>query len=188
MKGWLAAAVLFALGAGAALTWMSPPDGSDQVSESERQSRQAAFTQMEGIRVSAVSDDEIDAALDYMQLPPAERSSLRERLEIDAGNQPSSAAAVPASKRLQLARITLWDTHAQDGDVVAVASAGYHREVLITHAPQRIMIPVDGSTTLQIIGVRDGGGGITLGAEGADSTVMMPIMSVGQTITVPLTY
>lgn len=184
-KNWLAVALLVVLGAGAGLTWLSPPNPGDAVSGEEVSTRQAAFTQMQELSIATVPSGEIDAALDEMQLAPADKSALRDQLE---STDPSAVPATsnPANKRL--ARVTLWDTHSQDGDVVAVVSAGYRREVLITHAPQQVIIPVDGSTVVQIIGVRDGGGGITLGATGSSSSVLMPIMSVGQTIALPVNY
>ena len=178
-------AALVVLGAGAALTWLVPPDSSDLVSADEAQSRQTEFTQLEQLPVSMVASAEIDAALDEMQLAPTDRAELRERLE---GADPSAAPGSPAKKELQLARVSLWDTHAQDGDVVAVSSSGYRREVLITNAPQVVFVPVDGAAVVQIIGVRDGGGGITLGASGSDGSVLMPIMAVGQTIGLPVKF
>jgi len=187
-KSWLAAALLVVLGAGAGLSWLYPTNPSDQVSAEEQQVRQAAFTNMEALPIAAVPSEEIDAALDEMQLSATDKSTLREQLESADPSAAPATATRAGNKQLELARVTLWDTHAQDGDVVAVLSAGYRREMLITNAPQQVIIPVDGAAAVQIVGVRDGGGGITLGASGSGSSALMPIMTVGQTIVLPVKY
>lgn len=185
-RNWLLGALLAAVGAGAGLTMMFPTDSSDSVSASEVQSRQAAFGQMEALSIALVPREEIDAALDEMQLSSADRAALRDRLE--AGNPGvGSVSTQPANREVRLARVTVWDTHSQDGDIVAVRSAGYHREVFMTNAPQQLVIPVD-SAAVEIVGVRDGGGGITLGAQGAANSVLMPVMTVGQTVSLPVSY
>jgi hypothetical protein len=84
--------------------------------------------------------------------------------------------------------MTLWDTHDEDGDVDALASAGFRREIVLTNAPQTISFPVDSASTVQVIGVHDGGGGITLGISSPAQQVLMPIMSEGQALTLPVTY
>jgi hypothetical protein len=183
-RNWLAAAVLVLLGAGAGLNFMFPTDVSDAVSGEEVSSRQAAYSQTQPLTLATVADAEIDAALDDMQLSAAEKVALRGQL----GQASPSAAGTSANRPLKLARVTVWDTHAQDGDVVAVVSAGYRREVFITKAPQEVIIPVDGAQVVQLVGIRDGGGGITLGATGSSSSILMPIMSVGQTITLPVGF
>jgi len=84
---------------------------------------------------------------------------------------------------VRLAWITLWDTDAEDGDVVRIDSQGYHRTVTLTKQPVTIAIPVPKEGTINVTGVRDGeGGGITVGLASGESRAVFPIMSVGQTL------
>ena len=75
----------------------------------------------------------------------------------------------------------------KDGDVVTVSSAGYRRDITLTNAPLTVSFPVDGSSSMQFVGVHDGGGGITLGIRGPNQEFLMPIMSEGQALSLPVT-
>lgn len=175
---WVASLAVAIFGFGAFATWLFPASSADRVQQAERDSRQTAYTQLQAFPLVPVPAGETQAALDQMQLPPAERAALQSAL-------PAPAAA-PQPQDLRLARFEFWDTHAQDGDIVAFVSAGYRREVPLTHGAVSVTIPVDGSGVVHIVGVHDGGGGITLGLKGAGQEVLMPIMREGQTLTLPV--
>jgi hypothetical protein len=133
-----------------------------------------------------------------MQLSPAAQLELKQVLQQSqpapshakpppAGTPLPTPATIPAtSSQLRLVELTLWDSQAPDGDVVRVVSAGYSRDVVLHKQPVVLAVPVQGSMPIQIVGVRDGGGGITLGVQGLQSPVMAPIISEGQTITLPI--
>ena len=177
VAAWLLAAGLLVLGSGAGAAWMFGARAHDRVAGSEVQDRLSAFGRVEPLRLPAVAAEQIEQAIASMQLPPAQQAQLRELTR----PVPKVAAA-----GVRLVELTVWDTHSQDGDVVALVSAGYRREIVLTNAPQTVVLPIDGAARMRLIGVHDGGGGITLGVRGADEQVLMPIMSEGQTLTLPL--
>jgi hypothetical protein len=91
--------------------------------------------------------------------------------------------AAQHAQRISLAWITLWDTDAEDGDVVRIDSGGYSRTVTLTKEPVTIAVPVPRNSIISVTGIRDGeGGGITVGLASGVSRAIFPIMSVGQTL------
>jgi hypothetical protein len=188
MRLWLVGLIAVTLGLGALATWLLPTQRTDRVSAQEVDSRRVAFTQARRLPLQSVAVEQIDNALSSMRLEPASQKELRRLLPTPSTQQAAVPTPAPNRSEVRLVQLTLWDTHDQDGDVVAIVSAGYRREVLLTNAPQTIVIPVDDGAQVQIVGVRDGGGGITLGVRGSDSQVLLPIMSEGQTLTLPTVH
>jgi hypothetical protein len=172
---WIVLVIAATIGLGALGTALMSPDTTDRVSSSQVTARQAAFDQARPLELARVSPAQTEQTLDQMKLQTADRAALKAQL-----------AAAPSNRPLRLVSLTLWDTHAEDGDVVAVQSAGYSREIVLTKAPQTIAFPVDAAADVRLIGVRDGGGGITLGVRGPNQELLMPIMSEGQTIVLPV--
>jgi hypothetical protein len=185
---------------------------TDRVTEQDRTQRAAAFAQMKPLALSRVSDSDWNAALDSMKLSPGDRAMLLKDVVVPGAAElaapaaaaaatpqpaPQSIAATPmrraapspaaaAPKKAVLVWLTLWDTHAQDGDIVLVQSGGYQQEVTLLNKPVRVAVPVPPSGVINIVGVHDGGGGITIGAMSGDAPVALPIMSEGQTMGVPV--
>jgi hypothetical protein len=101
-----------------------------------------------------------------------------------------AAAPVPVlapkprtSQNERLAWVTLWDTDAEDGDVVRLDSQGYSRTVTLMKKPVTFAVPVPRDGVIRVTGIRDGeGGGITVGFASGASSAVFPIMSVGQTL------
>lgn len=188
---WLAAVATAAIGLGVWGTSLFAVSSKDLVSKQEVQQRQIDFTKVRDISLASIDPARMDEALDEMRLAPTERATMRSLLDKPSAQITSiskQAPTAPSSQEnaLRLVSIMLWDTHAADGDVVAIVSGGYRREVGLTKAPQPVTFPVDNASTVQIIGVRDGGGGITLGVQGSSQAVVMPIMSEGQVISLPI--
>jgi hypothetical protein len=194
---WLISMIAVTVGLGAAASVYFAADGQDQVTITERQDRQVAFTKLRDLRTAEIPDSQLDATLDEMRLAPPDRAKMRALLPADNAahsiGAPSTGSAIapppsltPKKAPLRLASISVWDTHAVDGDVVAIVSAGYRREVVLTKAGETIAFPVDQAATVEIVGIRDGGGGITLGIRGPSQEILMPIMSEGQTLSLPL--
>lgn len=195
---WVLSVLAITTALGAAGTYFFAPNVQDQVTDQEKQERQIAFTKVRTLQAIEVEADKVDAALDEMRLPPPERAQMRAMLPAGGATQqpstpptgnvaPPPVAPLPGQdKPLRLVSISLWDTHAPDGDVVAIVSAGYRREIVLTKAEQMITFPVDQAATVQVVGVRDGGGGITVGIRGPMQDILMPIMSEGQTLSLPV--
>ncbi|MCX4162859.1 MULTISPECIES: hypothetical protein [Paraburkholderia] len=96
------------------------------------------------------------------------------------------AQAAPATQAAQpvLVWVRLWDSNVEDGDVVRIDSAGYSRTVSLTNRGITFAVPVSASGQIRITGIRDGdGGGITVGLGSGSAQAILPIMSVGQVLT-----
>lgn len=80
--------------------------------------------------------------------------------------------------------LTVWDDVAEDGDVVDIITPNFTTQVMIRHAPQTVYLPAQSGSNLpiQIRGVRDGGGGITLALQGSGVPMSAPVLAEGQVI------
>ncbi|MCB1838786.1 MAG: hypothetical protein KDI61_00800 [Alphaproteobacteria bacterium] len=103
--------------------------------------------------------------------PDDEKSSLLEDVE---------------SGKRDLTAVVLWDNFDQDGDVVSIESAGVILEVPLYHAPVTVFLPYVPGVPLLVHGVHDGGGGITAAIETSSGAIPLPVMAVGQTISLPV--
>lgn len=183
----LVGALVAATGFG--LSHLAAPAEEDVITQAEIQQREQAFGSAAPLQMRPVTTDKATAAVDSMNLPVAEKDALRRDLGLPAaGTQPVKAAARPspavavAQRQVKLVELYLWDTHAVDGDVVRVISGGFSRDVPLAKAPTPVYVPQNGAEAVQIMGVRDGGGGITLGIKAGDTSVLAPVLSAGQVI------
>ncbi len=189
----------------------------DYIDNTQKQAREANFIALKSLSMPIIPDEEIEVAVDGMQLSPEARQSLLSDLSKSThssslssqGSAPSSAVShsavgqsvmqptssspdvsatthasmVRKPSRLRLAWVTLWDTDAEDGDVVRIDSQGYSRTITLTKQAVTFAIPVPASGVVNVTGIRDGeGGGITVGLASGESKAIFPIMSVGQTL------
>ena len=193
---WAVGFMVVTLGLGWTGTHLFASSKADVVSQAERSERALLLPSMKPLTLSPVAAPDIDKALQTMLLDTRQQSELRklvmaapvvvpQSLAVMATGKP---AAIPVSVQspIKLVELTLWDTHAPDGDVVVVASAGYSREVVLSKQAETIVVPVAAMGGISVTGVRDGGGGITLGIRGAQQPLLMPILSEGQSIVLPV--
>lgn len=147
--------------------------GTDQVTDQERSRIEAEFNALSSVQLPAVAvaAADRDRALDSMKLPPAERAAL--------------ATAVD-QQQVKLVWITLWDTNVQDGDQVKVTSDSLTIPVALLKANTTIAIPLPASGVVNLTGVHDGGGGITVGVLSGGKPVNVPVMTPGQQIGIPV--
>ncbi|QGJ19573.1 hypothetical protein [Polaromonas sp. Pch-P] len=184
--------LMVALG-GFGLTRLYPPSVPDHVSQSEAKERSEAFAKIKSFPVSIVPQEKTVATLANMGLKPPELEALSQALAQPSAKttpvgSPSPAAAVGSEQKVSLVELVLWDTHAPDGDMVRITSAGYARDVLLSKIPTVIHVPGIGAGVIQVTGLKDGGGGITLGIKGSQQSVLMPIMSEGQSLSLPVNF
>jgi hypothetical protein len=160
--------------AGAAFFGMGA--AQDSLTQQEVQQRQAdyqASMAVGPIVVDRVSDDEVDDALATMGLDTEQKQELQEKV---------------TQGRVELAWITIWDTHAEDGDIVRLESEGSPSvEVLARNAPTTVAFPMPASGVVNLTGMVDGGGGITIAAKSGAAQVAMPSMQPGQSLGIPVT-
>jgi len=181
-----------------------PLHKSDAVSDSDQQARAQAFAALSPLTLSMVADKEVDSAIDGMGLPAPQKQALAAAVQQPMAVLPAmgpaaatslapAASAVSApqtqpvrgtvAKRVRLAWVSLWDTDAEDGDIVRIESQGYARTVRLTKAPVTIAIPVPSDGVIKVVGVSDGdGGGITVGLGSGAAQAVFPIMSDGQVL------
>jgi hypothetical protein len=171
----------------------------DSVSTANAEVRAEQFAMLAPLPLSLVTDSESVIALDSMQLDPSTKAALAAALLTSpstvhsAPDTPSApnAATKPAadSSAVRLAWVTLWDTDAEDGDVVRLDSEGYSRTVTLAKQPMRFAVPVPRDGVIKVTGIRDGeGGGITVGLASGASQAVFPIMSVGQTLGLKVSF
>ncbi|MEX6501344.1 hypothetical protein [Pseudomonas zhanjiangensis] len=165
-------AIIFATGSLMKAFWSTTV--SDRLSENAKAELTKQFAAAPPIKLAPVARHETKAALDQMQLDPQQRRALE--------NNMSTQESDP--QKVDLVWVDLWDFASQDGDIVRVASAGYQVEVSLLNAPKRISIPVDGTGSVQIVGVHDGGGGITLGLKSGTGAISLPVMQPGEMLLV----
>jgi hypothetical protein len=101
--------------------------------------------------------------------------------------KPTAMSGQDGNVRLPLAWLTLWDYVDEDGDIVRVVSSGYTRLVPILHKPVTLAVPMPPSGVVNIVGVHDGYGGITVGISSGALPVALPVLAEGQVIGVPVT-
>jgi hypothetical protein len=190
------------IGFGAGISFLMPAAKGDSVPPDLDARRQAAFSTLKPIPVVVAASDEEERVVQAMPLPAAEKQMLlatvREERAALAGIRAVSApepkavqkaVAAPAAKPARpigLAHITVWDTDAVDGDVVRIVSAGFAMEVTLAKAPMTIAVPIPPQGVINVVGVHDGGGGITAGVSVGGRAVELPIMSPGQVLGIPV--
>lgn len=156
-------------------------DGSpvvDQMTETEAQDRASAYQTLNagpGLPLAYVAPEDIDQAI--ADMPPAVTPEQRQQLrtEIKQG-------------RTKLAWLSLWDTHAEDGDIVRFeSSTSFPIDVTAINAKTTIAIPYPADGKVIVTGVHDGGGGITIALESGATQIAWPSMAPGDQLKLPVT-
>jgi len=116
----------------------------------------------------AVKGDEIDGAIETMDLPPRERRAVGNDLE---------------NHKYRLLWLTLWDWDTQSGrgDTVSITSDNYHRLFALSDRRSKIAIPEPKSGFIEIRGERTENA-ITISLLSGAQPVALPEMGVGQAV------
>jgi hypothetical protein len=156
-------------------TWLfsgaadAPPDRQEELR------RSAAFTAAGPLQLEAVPAAEIASAVAGLD-GPGWTSERKAALQQEA-----------EARRTPIVRLTLWDTEAEDGDVVHVESPGYPNvSVALKHARTTVALPAPASGVLTVRGDIDGGGGITMGVLSGGNPLDLPYLQPGQAVDVPV--
>lgn len=176
---WLRPALLAAaVAAIGAVAYFGLSGGGDQVTDAEIQSRTEAHQALlasPGLPVTLVRADEVDSALASMPDTVPQQTREEMRSQINQGN-------------LQLAWVTLWDTHVEDGDILRFeSSTSIPIEVMALNAHTTFAIPYPADGQVLVTGVKDGGGGITIALESGATLIKWPTMAEGDTLLLPIT-
>ena len=144
--------------------------GDQPMSQAAQQARLVAFQQA--------------APLTPAPVMPADRAQALAGMKL--AGQPAEVRQAIEDGREPLTWITLWDDQDEDGDTVEIISHGFSQVVRLTNAPQQIAVPVPEGGVINVHGVYDGGGGITVAIRTAQGQVALPVMAVGQVVGVPI--
>ncbi|WP_424830248.1 hypothetical protein [Ruegeria sp.] len=178
--GWLAAAAVAvaAVAIGAFTVFGGAGGGGDTITEAESQSRiesHQALLASPGLPVRLVGADEVDDAIASMPDNVSQEAREEIREQINQGG-------------LQLAWVTLWDTHAEDGDILRFEStSSIPIEVMALNARTTFAIPYPADGQVLVTGVKDGGGGITIALESGAASIAWPTMAPGDQLLLPIT-
>ena len=172
----LIAGALVIAGSGFAMSRLKPLP-VDDVSAQDQKKLEREFIQLRNVRLVKVEASDEDAVLDTMRLDPSTRQRLKQILE----------RRTPGSQT-SLAKVSLWDFAAEDGDVVSLSSAGYTVTVPLFNKPVEFAVPVDAIRQIQITGLQDGGGGITIAVRHGNGTITMPVLQEGQSLSIPVEF
>jgi hypothetical protein len=168
--GLLAAAAV--MGAAAAAAFGGFGFGrEDALTDQQVAVREATFADAGPVILPMVPATEREQAIAVLGLPADQAAEL----------QRDTAAG-----EVQLVYLTLWDDIEEDGDVIRIEAGAFTQDVTLQHTPTRLTIPLARDGRLIILGVRDGGGGITVGVASGNRTVPLPRLRTGQAIPIPV--
>lgn len=148
-------------------SWVNP---AKAVTADETQTEMINYDVTQTGQVPTTTAQEQLDLLDRLDLPQNDADAMLQRIQ---------------DNTVQLAEVWIYDTKATDGDVVDIVSGSFRHRVHLTKTRQQVIVPItDGA--LQMVGVRDGTGGITVGVRTKDDEeIISPVMRVGETINLP---
>ncbi|MDD2463358.1 MAG: hypothetical protein PHI97_05120 [Desulfobulbus sp.] len=171
------------LAAGFTLTTFFHQPAGDHLADAEKTRISTEFSKVGAIHLETVPIGKIQTAIESMGLDNAQQAALQQVV-----TNANRSQAVQQSKEVRLMYLDLWDFATQDGDSVLVSSGGYQATVPLLKAPTKITIPVQTGQIIQVRGVQDGGGGITLGIKNGPNHVALPVLAPGQTLELPVSF
>jgi hypothetical protein len=123
-----------------------------------------------------------------LPIPPGNRDQAYGQLRA-LGVPPGRVQAIQAEVErgtMELVSFTLWDNLAEDGDIVDLETPDLTVRVPLRHARATIPLVRPASGVVNIHGVHDGGGGITMGIEANGTPVLLPPLRPGQVLGIPV--
>lgn len=148
--------------------------GGDRIDDAESQSRSQTFDALSaagGLKLDMVTSADVNKAIET--LPPDVRETVRQ----DVGKG-----------AVRLAWVQIWDTHAEDGDIVRFDTPGTAPvQVMAYNTPTTIAIPYPPNGRVMVTGITDGGGGITIAVRSGAQEIAWPTMAPGDQFGLPVT-
>ncbi len=163
----IAAAVAAVIG----ISMLGGGGGDPDVSPAQKQAWAAAFAATPAFKLDRVKAAEMNGAIASMALPSEQERKVR--TDVETG-------------RTRLAWLSVQDVMAEDGDSVRVDSGSYSTTVTAMNALKRIVVPEPPSGIVNVTGITDGGGGITIAITSGGVPVNLPYLTVGQVVGVPV--
>ena len=148
---------------------------TDDLTNQQKQERQQKF-QATGATFSVRVLSEAETQQKMAQAPSV---GMPDTAPESAANLLEGLANGTYSKIVEL---TVWDDVAQDGDIVQIQSLDHAETIPLMHKPHTTYFPVQDGKAVTITGIRDGGGGITLGFTGSGQPISLPVLNEGEHI------
>lgn len=158
-------------------------------------------TQVEAILAEAAKagadSDTIAEARAEVAAELALLAQIHQAPALAASTEPVPAQAIQVQQATQTQQVRtkvlmLWDSNDVDGDTVRVTtkwldgSIAFSKVVVLKAAPTALFVTVpvgaSGVGTVELVGVHDGGGGITVGLQSATGGTNVRIMAEGETV------
>jgi hypothetical protein len=116
---------------------------------------------------------------------PGERSHALADLRLPRPEIERLTRLIDADEDVHLGRISIVDTMDPDGDTVRISSLGFQQEVIASNLPQAITVPYRSGADVEVIGIRDGGGGgITVAISTPNGAFPLRMMRPGDVVKV----
>jgi hypothetical protein len=166
----VATAVVVAVAVGwGAMNAFSP--GVETVTAEQKTAWAASWAAAPPQVAKVIAPAQVQAALDEMHLTPEQRAQVQQQLD---------------DGKTRLVYLTFTDVMAEDLDRVKVDSGDFATEVTIWNKTTKVIFPEPSGGIVNVSGVYDGGGGITIAITSGDTPVNLPFMTVGQSVGIPV--
>lgn len=149
--------------------------GNDPFDPAKEPARLAEYESGQSLRLEPVNladRREWEEALKSLNVTPAEAEQLQKDLK---------------AQSTRLVWLDVFDDVDEDGDIVAIKTSAFSKEIPIFHVPHRVAVPVAlGEREILLTGVRDGRGGITVAVRANGRIVPLPRLRPGQPVGIPI--
>lgn len=143
---------------------------------SDKDKDDATTEEVRNALIRGGAEDVVHAVASAQEIPEIEELDIQLEPSISTGMQDDLLTGDAKFYHLRL-----YDSCAEDGDIVDVYLNGeIFARVPITHAGATLSIPLGASTNVEIVGFRDGGGGITVACESNQGEYFMRVLSPGE--------
>lgn len=168
---------------GFSLTSIFHPSSADHLSDSQKTQIAHDLANITKLQLSPVPSANITSAIASMGLSGHQQVTLEKSVRM-ASNVSQQNPSQP--EEIKLIWLTLVDFASQDGDSVQVSSSGYQATIPLLNSPSQIALPVKANQSIQITGIHDGGGGITLGIQNSATGLCKAVLAPGETLQFPV--
>lgn len=143
---------------------------SDSIPPDEGARRRTALAAAMPLRLPTIAPADLDAALRSLALAADQRLELR---------------AAIAARGMRMAVLEVFDSDAEDGDVIRIEALGLAQTVRLTKRPVAVPVLLPSDGRIRIIGVDEGlGGGVTAGVISGGRALKLPPLAVGESLVV----
>jgi hypothetical protein len=143
------------------------PD-KDNLTQEDINARSQQFNQSMPLSLKKLSDPAIiKEAIEDMPIPPEQKKLVAKDV---------------AANKTDFVELVLWDDLAEDGDVVEIVAGTYKLQVPLLNRSKVFHLPLPrNNTSIKMVGITDGGGGITVSTMiNGSGHIKIPALNVGE--------